>query len=83
MQGTALTKKVADIYLEFNEMFNNFGSMSYEPCSPHDNTFVKENKIFEATILDYDRRLASIFGKSFEECNTLTALFKVSEHMSL
>lgn len=82
MNGRSLSAKVAVIFDEFNNAFNVFRNVSYDPAEPDDESFVDDFKVFQVKVLDLDRRMSAIASLAWNECHNLESIFKVFIHLS-
>ena len=76
--GRSLTSQIQEIYAEFLEFYQKYGSLTYDVSDPEDDTFDKDyNETFKERIMDNDHRLAAICVNAFEDCHTPESIFKL------
>lgn len=77
IKGRLLSQKCVDIFEEFKTIYNVFANIQYEILSPEDKSIDDDYENFREKCDDLDRRLAAVFEQAFEECNTLTGIYKM------
>ncbi|XP_036920260.1 dynein heavy chain 17, axonemal [Sturnira hondurensis] len=77
VRGSVLGSLVAQIYEEVFELVRVFADCKYDPLDPGDSSFDDDYADFETKIQDLDRRLATIFGQGFDDCNSIESCAKL------
>jgi dynein heavy chain len=77
LKGRLLSAKVAGVLSQFHEAFMAFGSITYDPLDPEDESFVRDYAVFMGKIDDMDRKLAAVFCQAFDDCFNLESIYKV------
>ncbi|CAF0886754.1 unnamed protein product, partial [Adineta ricciae] len=77
VKGRALSMEIIQIYEEFKEAFEKFGSKTYNPLDTKNTEFIEDIEQFQDTIDDLDRRLGRIANQAFNDCNSLESMFKL------
>uniref|UniRef100_A0A673VKH9 Dynein axonemal heavy chain 17 n=1 Tax=Suricata suricatta TaxID=37032 RepID=A0A673VKH9_SURSU len=78
VRGNILGSLVTQIYDEVFELVKVFAECKYDPLDPEDSSFDDDYADFETKIQDLDRRLATIFCQSFDECNSIESFAKLT-----
>ncbi|KAJ9598678.1 hypothetical protein L9F63_010627, partial [Diploptera punctata] len=76
-KGRLLSAKIVGILNDFHTAFTVFGSITYDPLDPEDESFLKDYDIFKNKIKDFDHKLAAIFSQAFEDTNNLENIYKL------
>ncbi|XP_048222854.1 dynein axonemal heavy chain 17 [Perognathus longimembris pacificus] len=77
VRGNILGNLVTQIYDEVFELVKVFAECKYDPLDPGDSSFDDDYADFETKIQDLDRRLATIFCKAFDDCNSIESSAKL------
>ncbi|CAF0714705.1 unnamed protein product [Brachionus calyciflorus] len=77
VKGKALSSKVLKIFEEFKDEFEKFSNKKYDPLDPKCEEFDNDYREFNKFVLDLDRRLSAIISQAFDDCNSLSSIFKL------
>ncbi|NXD84162.1 DYH17 protein, partial [Halcyon senegalensis] len=77
LRGNILGRQVFQIYEEASELIKNFADCKYDPLDPVEEQLNKDFAEFQKKIQDFDRRLAAIFCRGFDDCNCLASAVKL------
>lgn len=77
-KGHVLSKRIIDIYSEFNENFTLFTTRSHDTLDPENTNFFNDYQLLRKCINNLDYQLASVLCQAFDKCNNLDAIFRVS-----
>ncbi|XP_049855418.1 dynein beta chain, ciliary-like [Schistocerca gregaria] len=75
-KGRVLGPKVQKIYSDFCDLYGQFGSITYNPFDPIDESFVKDYSVFREKIEDFDRKLATLLCQAIDDCYNLESIYK-------
>ncbi|XP_061501815.1 dynein beta chain, ciliary isoform X1 [Anopheles gambiae] len=79
LRGRAISRKIQEIYDDYNKLYQRWGSIQYDPLDPDPKLlgFAKDRQryIEKASVLE--RRLAAQFVLAFEECFNVEQLMKL------
>ncbi|XP_011314378.1 dynein beta chain, ciliary-like [Fopius arisanus] len=76
LNGKFLCQAVFQIYDDFVKTYNELGAVQDDILLPENNHFTKTIEEFMEKINDYDRKLVTVFHKSFAECHTIEGRIK-------
>ncbi|KAF6216233.1 hypothetical protein GE061_000573 [Apolygus lucorum] len=73
----ALSLRLNELFENFNNLTASFSSLPYDPTNIDDDLFMEDYQRFKATIMDCDRRLASVACMAFDDCTNFEQIFKM------
>ncbi|KAJ0173728.1 hypothetical protein K1T71_010877 [Dendrolimus kikuchii] len=76
LRGKILSTECMKVLEEYTIIYQNLGSINYDPADPEDESFLKDYNKHMTVIEDVDRRLASLFSQGLDECHNLEHFFK-------
>ncbi|XP_053593671.1 dynein beta chain, ciliary [Microplitis demolitor] len=76
-KGKILVDKINQVYNEFIKSYNELGAVEYDILFPEDDKFLNDITIFLNKVEEYDKKLASIFDKAFNECHDIEKMIKL------
>lgn len=78
IKGRDLTAKLEASFTEYENYYQHFAGVSYDPLNIEDDKFIRDYNKFKENINGLDKRLASIAVQAFDQAPNLTSMFKVS-----
>ncbi|XP_008563243.1 PREDICTED: dynein heavy chain 17, axonemal-like, partial [Galeopterus variegatus] len=76
VKGNILGNLVNQIYEEVFDLVKVFADCRYDPLDPGDSSFDNDYTDFQNKIQDLDRRLATIFCQTFDDCSSIESSAK-------
>ncbi|XP_044764909.1 dynein beta chain, ciliary [Coccinella septempunctata] len=77
VKGRALSSRLTEVYVEFQQSFSIFSGKSYDVLDPDDPAFTHDFLTFKQNIFEMDMKLSAILCQALEDCNNLDAVFKL------
>ncbi|KAL3857821.1 hypothetical protein ACJMK2_012454, partial [Sinanodonta woodiana] len=81
IKGKVLSQQIIRIFEEFNEQYKAFTESHFDCLDLKDVKFINQYKVFQARVMDLDRRLATIVCHAFDDCSDLESIFKLLDIM--
>ncbi|GAB1597648.1 hypothetical protein Ahia01_000041400 [Argonauta hians] len=77
LEGKSFTMEIESIYVEFMDEYKVFQEKSYDTSDWKNEEFLEDYQKFKEKVSEFDRRLATVICRGFDECTELESYFKV------
>ncbi|XP_058455827.1 dynein beta chain, ciliary-like isoform X2 [Malaya genurostris] len=79
LRGRAISRKIQDVYEDFNRLYLRWGNIQYDPLDPDpsDKNFERDLGKYQQRSDVLERKLTAQFVLAFDECNNVEQLMKL------